>query len=285
MEWRHVPVALAGFVVAVALAIALVSFVSEDTHTLPPSPGLFNAGPVALAGAGFDEQRPLGAQPRRRADPAAVPSARMAYASIAPDAVIPKLTAPSAASRLQLGDSEDILRKEPVQRRRRPVAEPTVEAPVDDEDDQRQDTVQRRRRAADPITTAALGPIPGKQELEAKPPSAPRPRPLVEKPAFDSRYDGVLTPAEIARMKAALRLTPDQMQYWLPVEPVLIEIGRGQMAQVQAGRKPDFTLSYFMQMRLYKAASPLLRSMRPDQKDVVRRRARSLGLENVASML
>jgi hypothetical protein len=69
----------------------------------------------------------------------------------------------------------------------------------------------------------------------------PEPRPMVEVrkssvvpelhtalPA--SRYRGVLTSTEIARVKYSLRLAPDQERAWPPVEAALAEMGRQQMA-------------------------------------------------------
>jgi hypothetical protein len=137
---------------------------------------------------------------------------------------------------------------------------------------------------------AALGPVRAKDRpadgLTAPATLSPQlPPPVVARPRRDLRYEGILTPAEIARMKAALRLTPEQEGYWRPVEPILREIGAQQMAQVDAGQRPDFNIGVGMQMRLYREGSPLLRSLREDQKVEVRKRARSMGLERMASML
>jgi hypothetical protein len=135
---------------------------------------------------------------------------------------------------------------------------------------------------------AALGPVRTRERpvdaLTSAAPVSPQLPPVV-RPRRDLRYEGILTPAEIARMKAALRLTPEQEGYWRPVEPILREIGAQQMAQVDAGQKPDFNIGVGMQMRLYREGSPLLRRLREDQKVEVRKRARSMGLERMASML
>jgi hypothetical protein len=113
----------------------------------------------------------------------------------------------------------------------------------------------------------------------AKPPiSEPRPQPLI-----DHRFDGVLTAGEIARFKRALRLSPDQQPHWPPVEAVLQDIGRRQTAQVISGRKAEVDSGSLQ--RLYTAAQPLLAIMRPDQKEQVRKLARSLGFGSYASMI
>jgi len=109
------------------------------------------------------------------------------------------------------------------------------------------------------------------------------PRPHFEAPKVDRRYDGVMTLAEISRIKASMRLTPAQEPQWHPVESVLRDIGRQQTALVHAGRKPEVDSAVVQ--RLYLAARPLLAMLRPDQKEQVRRLARSLGYESVAAMI
>jgi hypothetical protein len=92
-----------------------------------------------------------------------------------------------------------------------------------------------------------------------------------------------MTARTIGRMRTALRLTPDQVPHWSPVEAVLREIGREQLVQIRGGRKPEVGTGPMM--RLYYAAQPLLGMLKPDQKERVRSLARSLGYANVASML
>jgi hypothetical protein len=100
-----------------------------------------------------------------------------------------------------------------------------------------------------------------------------------------ARYHGVLTSAEIVRIKHNLRLTPDQEPAWPPVEAALAEMGRQQIALIRHGQEPRISQSEWPAGRLYSVAGPLLRTLRPDQKDAVRRLCRSLGFESVASML
>jgi hypothetical protein len=100
-----------------------------------------------------------------------------------------------------------------------------------------------------------------------------------------SRYRGVLTSAEIVRVKSRLRLTPDQERAWPPVEVALAEMGRQQIALVQRGQEPRISQSDWPPGRLYALAGPLLQSLRPDQKETVRRLCRSLGFVGVASLI
>jgi hypothetical protein len=100
-----------------------------------------------------------------------------------------------------------------------------------------------------------------------------------------SRYRGVLTSAEIVRVKSSLRLTPDQERAWPPVEVALAEMGRQQIALIRRGQEPRISASDWPPGRLYAVAGPLLQSLRPDQKETIRRLCRSLGFEGVASLI
>ncbi len=138
--------------------------------------------------------------------------------------------------------------------------------------------------------TAALTPY------DAAPRPEPPPRPVVEVKKSSvvpelhtalpaSRYRGVLTSGEIARIKYNLRLSPDQERAWPSVESALAEMGRQQMALIRHGQEPRISPNEWPPGRLYGAAGPLLQTLRPDQKEVVRRLVRSLGFESVASMI
>jgi hypothetical protein len=127
----------------------------------------------------------------------------------------------------------------------------------------------------------------------AEPP--PRPRPIIEvrKPFVPeinvalpgTRYEGVLTTAEILRIKHNLRLTPDQEANWPPVAAALGEMGRQQIALIRRGLEPKISPADWPPQRLYGVAGPLLMTLRPDQKEQVRRLCRLLGFDSVASML
>ena len=138
--------------------------------------------------------------------------------------------------------------------------------------------------------TAALTPY------DAAPRPEPPPRPMVEVRKSSvvpelhtalptSHYRGVLTSAEIARVKYSLRLSPDQERAWPSVEAALAEMGRQQIALIRRGQEPRISTNDWPPGRLYAAAGPLLQTLRPDQKETVRRLCRSLGFESVASML
>jgi hypothetical protein len=99
------------------------------------------------------------------------------------------------------------------------------------------------------------------------------------------RYQGVLTEAEIARIRNSLRLTPEQALLWPPVHSALSEMGRQQMAQIKNGQKPQILAEDWPPQRLYSVAGPLIKSLRPDQKDQVRALCRSLGFQMVASLI
>ncbi|HEX2556177.1 MAG TPA: hypothetical protein VHL98_20955 [Microvirga sp.] len=96
--------------------------------------------------------------------------------------------------------------------------------------------------------------------------------------------EGVLTPAEIGRMRRALRLTAEQEPHWHPVEAVLREIGTRQIELVRAGRKPEEAYSGTT-MRLFSVARPLLGVLREDQKVEIRKRAKLMGFESVAGYI
>jgi hypothetical protein len=138
--------------------------------------------------------------------------------------------------------------------------------------------------------SAALTPF------DAGPRPEPPPRPVVEVrkssvvPELQtglptSRYRGVLTSAEIVRIRHNLRLTPDQEPAWPPVEAALAEMGRQQIALIRHGQEPRISQNEWPPGRLYAVAGPLLQTLRPEQKEAVRRLCRSLGFESVASMI
>ena len=131
--------------------------------------------------------------------------------------------------------------------------------------------------------TASLQP--DDAEKNDQPPVAARPGPKKpkDKPRVKVHDRRVMTAGKIVTLRRTLRLVPDQVAHWRPVEVVLREIGREQLAQLKRGGKPEVGTG--LMMRLYYAAQPLLGTLRPDQKERIRAMARSLGYGNVASML
>jgi hypothetical protein len=120
----------------------------------------------------------------------------------------------------------------------------------------------------------------------AVPQAAAKPK-LVSKPAPPKNYS-LLSDAQIAGIKERLHLTSDQEYYWPGIEQAL----RGIARKIQAARlsnpnanagsiDPD---SQEVQ-QLKSAAMPLLFQLRDDQKEEVRKLARVIGLEKVASSI
>jgi hypothetical protein len=123
-----------------------------------------------------------------------------------------------------------------------------------------------------PEVTGAVRPAPPPISLEAK------------KAVEEWKKDGrMLTVAQIPRIKAALKLSPEQEHHWRAVEAELREIARQVEAQ-QASGKP-LKLTADTAQRLYWTAGPLIMSLREDQKHEARRLAKLMGLEQVASLL
>jgi hypothetical protein len=128
-----------------------------------------------------------------------------------------------------------------------------------------------------------VGPVPLPPRRHA---SAPKPDPNRKETAS----------AEIARIKATLKLTPAQEQYWPPVEAALRDIltqigyehdhphGAPKTAQAKRPAAPA-QIDPDRVQRLTSAALPLLMTFDEKQKSEVRRLARIMGLENVASAI
>jgi hypothetical protein len=109
-------------------------------------------------------------------------------------------------------------------------------------------------------------------------------RPAPAKPAV------LFNDAQLASIKARLKLTRDQEQYWPQVEQALRAISwklatqpnaqrvvRGNQASMIDPNSPEVA-------RLKSAAVPLIMSMREDQKQEVRQLAHTMGLKQVAAM-
>jgi hypothetical protein len=137
-------------------------------------------------------------------------------------------------------------------------------------------TLPETKKPATVFSLATKTPAPSKPQVEPAPAGA-------QPKLIDRRYEGVFTPAEIARLKSSLRLTPDQEPLWRPLEAELRKVGKQQMAAVESGGKPDIPRSAYDP--LYRAGMPLLQSLRPDQKERVRILARKMGYGAVASMI
>jgi hypothetical protein len=86
-----------------------------------------------------------------------------------------------------------------------------------------------------------------------------------------------------------LRLTSDQAEYWPAVESALRDVARTQLHTARAkrarGGKASIDVNSPEVQKLIYAAMPLLKRLREDQKGEVRKLARVIGLEQVASQI
>jgi hypothetical protein len=268
MDWR-LPTKLAGLTVGSVGAVAATVFVIVSTSRTdlrssspgPDTPSLFLAERPLLV------PHDLATTPARLA---AAPSTRRAPAIEATGAV----PAPSQTFRPSLAPAN----RGPLVRRQE--AEPSVLPPRRPDGPPPRLTYVSRPEAPAGRPFASSAPSSPAAAAVPAAPSAPKPRPLVERPP-----EGVLTAAEIGRMRSALRLTPEQRPHWPPVEAALREIGAQQLAMVASGRNPREALTSSAAMQLYWAARPLLGVLREDQKAEIRRRARAMGFETVAASI
>jgi len=154
-------------------------------------------------------------------------------------------------------------------------------------------------RDATPPSQAAI-PASPRREVTASIPAARVPLPpkrAAAAPKHDPNRKDTAT-AELGRIKAALRLTPSQEPYWPPVEAalrdILMELGyepdhpHGSKTAHAAPKRPAAAPTQIdpdRVQRLTSAAMPLLMTFDESQKREVRRLARVMGLENVASYI
>jgi hypothetical protein len=123
--------------------------------------------------------------------------------------------------------------------------------------------------------TVALQTAPEAQET--------RPKPAVA--AARRRPNALLDDGQIASIKKRLNLTPAQERLWPAVETELRKLSLAPEPQQKGAKsKPPATieLSSAELERLKSAATPLIMSFSPDQKDELRTMARITGLEKFA---
>lgn len=153
------------------------------------------------------------------------------------------------------------------------------------------DTIRQAYASAEPTDIglpALTEPADVAQPKTAEPAAAPMPpKPKVAaKPAPQKSY-ALLSDAQIAGIKARLKLSSSQEYYWPAVETALRAVARKIHAKhpgAAAGSMPIDPDSEEVQ-QLKSAAMPLLFQLREDQKNEVRSLARLIGLERVASMI
>jgi hypothetical protein len=98
----------------------------------------------------------------------------------------------------------------------------------------------------------------------------------------------MLDDGAIAGLRARLRLTADQIEYWPAVESALREVARKQLRHTgkqMQGSRVNIDVNSAEVQQLIWAAMPLLMRLRDDQKSEVRKLARIMGLEQVASQI
>jgi Tfp pilus assembly major pilin PilA len=117
-------------------------------------------------------------------------------------------------------------------------------------------------------------------------PAPPKPK-AASHPQLQKTY-AFLSDAQISGIKERLHLTSDQEYYWPGIEQAL----RGIARKVQAARQsnPNANAASIDPdsaevQQLKSAAMPLLFQLREDQKEEVRKLARVIGLEKVASAI
>ncbi|MGJ5175856.1 hypothetical protein ACQR16_17630 [Bradyrhizobium oligotrophicum] len=129
----------------------------------------------------------------------------------------------------------------------------------------------------------AVEPVVPKSKILAR--SEPAPAPL--KPEVQKAYS-LLSDTQIASIKERLRLSSSQEYYWPAVETALRAVARKIHVARQGAAKPgavpiDPDSDEVQQLK--SAAMPLLWQLRDDQKDEVRRLARTIGLDKVAAAI
>ncbi len=122
---------------------------------------------------------------------------------------------------------------------------------------------------------------------EAAPAPQPQKPKVASKPAPQKSY-ALLSDVQIAGIKDRLRLSSSQEYYWPSVETALRAVARkinaAKLSNPQAGAAQlDPDCEEVQQLK--SAAMPLLFQLREDQKDEVRKLARIIGLEKVASAI
>jgi hypothetical protein len=117
-------------------------------------------------------------------------------------------------------------------------------------------------------------------------PSDDKPKRLPSPPAAPAT-SGLLDDGQIAGLKGRLRLTSDQVEYWPAVEAALRDVVRTQLRGTRHvfGGKVNINTNSPEVQKLIWAAMPLLMRLRDDQKSEVRKLARVIGLDQVASQI
>ena len=137
-----------------------------------------------------------------------------------------------------------------------------------------------------PMTSLATASVSAAEALPGLAPQPAKPK-VASKPAPQKSY-ALLSDAQIAGIKDRLRLSSSQEYYWPSVETALRNVARKinaeRLSNPHAGAAQlDPDCEEVQQLK--SAAMPLLFQLRDDQKDEVRKLARIIGLEKVASAI
>jgi hypothetical protein len=109
--------------------------------------------------------------------------------------------------------------------------------------------------------------------------------------ASKSAVVGARTEINIARVKSALKLTPEQLAYWAAVESTLVSIAREQAQQISDVAQPvsrrvvAIALNNTTVSRLASAAMPLIKTLNADQKKAAQDLAHQIGLGAYAAFI
>ena len=169
-------------------------------------------------------------------------------------------------------------RPQPDRRASSAPANPVIAAtPVDP------DALSRRPsppKAAEPKPPPSAAPLPPDNRAD-------KPKRLPPPPRRRAATSGLLDDGQISGLKGRLRLTSDQVEYWPAVEAALRDVVRTQLRGTKhaVGGKVNIDTNSPEVQKLIWAAMPLLMRLREDQKSEVRKLARVIGLEQVASQI
>jgi len=158
----------------------------------------------------------------------------------------------------------------------------------------------RADRTAAPLAAAKIVEIGNEPKSESK--SEPKTQVKIEpkparvaaatpepRPAPRARKDSgaLFNAAQLASIKTRLKLTPNQEEYWPPVESALRDIGWKAAHEGRTGSRASQVATIDPNsdevQRLKSAAFPLIMSMNEDQKREVRMLAQVMGLQQVAA--
>jgi len=116
---------------------------------------------------------------------------------------------------------------------------------------------------------------------------ADKARHLLPPPPKAPASTGLLDDGQISGLKGRLRLTSEQAEYWPAVEAALRDVVRTHLRGTRhaSGGKVNIDTNSPEVQKLIWAAMPLLMRLRDDQKSEVRKLARVIGLEQVASQI